>query len=573
VLPEQNASRVAPDGPVTRDAARSEAMLAVYEAALVVASDLDLDSLLQRVTDLARTVVPAHYAALGVADAAGRITEFYTSGISPEARAALGPVPQGHGLIGALIDRRETLLVPDIAADPRSVGFPPNHPPMTTLLGVPILHGARAVGNLYLCDRIDGHPFDQENLEAIRVLAAHAASAIDRAQLFLQAEAARLSATEQRDQLRVLVDQLPSAVLIQAAPSGRVELANEVAITMLLGGGSPPGTMPRLDTDFRLLDLDGRPVPPENRLDRRAMRGEVVRNLQLQVERADGSKVGVLAQATPLRSASGQVSRVVMVFQDITRLREADQLKDDFLSLVSHEFRTPLTAIHGGAQVLLRDGESLAPEERRELLNDVAVESDRLDRMLANLLSLAAIMAGRMQAATEPVLLQPLVRAIAVDAERRSPPYRFPVDLPSGLPPVEADPDLLRQVLRNLYENAVKYSTGQGEVRTTAARREDVVHLSVIDQGIGIAAEHVGAVFERFRRPGADPGVRGMGLGLYLSRLLIEAQGGRIWAESAGRGRGATFTIELPIVANGDDPAPGRAAPGRAIGHGVGQDA
>lgn len=556
-----------PDGPAAGATARSEAMLAVYEAALVVASDLDLDSLLQRVTDLARRVVPAHYAALGVADAAGHVTEFYTSGISPEARAALGPIPRGHGLIGALIDRGESLLVPDIQADPRSVGFPPNHPPMTTLLGVPLLHGARAVGNLYLCDRVDGRPFDEDDLAAIRALAAHAASAIERAHLYRQAEAARQSATEQRDQLRQLVDQLPSAVLIQTATPGRVELANEVAVRMLLGG-APPGTMPRLGTDFRVLDLDSAPVPLADRLDQRAARGEVVRNLQLLVERLDGSRIGVLAQAAPLRGANGEISRVVMVFQDITRLREADQLKDDFLSLVSHEFRTPLTAIHGGAQVLVQDGESLSPGERRDLLNDVAVESERLDRMLANLLSLAAIMAGRMRAATEPVLLQPLVRAIAADTERRSPPYLFPVMVPPDLPPVEADPDLLRQVLRNLYENAVKYSTGQGEVRTTAARVADVVHLRVSDQGIGIAAEHVKAVFERFRRPGADPGVRGMGLGLYLSRLLIEAQAGRIWAESAGRGLGATFTIELPIAPGGDDPAPGP-----AIGHGAGRDA
>src|SRR5690606_31074082 len=144
------------------------------------------------------------------------------------------------------------------------------------------------------------------------------------------------------------------------------------------------------------------------------------------------------AQATPLRSATGDITRVVMVFQDVTRLREADQLKDDFLALVSHEFRTPLTAIHGGAQVLLRDGESLPPDVRRELLNDVAVESDRPDRMLASLLSRAAFRAGRMQGGTEPVLLPPLVRAIAADPDRRSPPYRFPVEVPPDLPPVEA---------------------------------------------------------------------------------------------------------------------------------------
>jgi K+-sensing histidine kinase KdpD len=266
----------------------------------------------------------------------------------------------------------------------------------------------------------------------------------------------------------------------------------------------------------------------------------------------------VLAQAAPLRDAAGAVSRAVVVFQDVTRLREAEQLKDDFLSLVSHEFRTPLTAIHGGAHLLAQQGEELDPETRRELLQDVVVESGRLDRMLANMLSLAAVMAGRLQPSTEPVLLEPVARKVAAEVATRSPDFVLQVDLPADLPPAEADPELLAQVLRNLYENAVKYSPGGGEVRTTATCQDGKIVLRVTDQGVGIAPEYVAEVFERFRRPGADPTVRGMGLGLYLSRLLVEAQGGRIAASSPGVGRGATFEVSLPIARGwaGDDAEP-----------------
>jgi signal transduction histidine kinase len=524
------------------------ALLAAYEAALVVASEVDLAAVLQRIVDLAREVVPAHYAALGVADDDGRIVQFITSGITPEQRAALGPLPQGHGLLGALIRARTPLLIPDIAQDPRSVGFPPHHPPMKTLLGVPILLGDRVLGDLYLTERKGGQPFTEDDLAAVQILAAHAATAIDRARLYQQVEQGRRRAEEQRDQLRTILDNLPSGVLIQAAPDGRIELANAAGVEMLLGPALPVGTLPAYGRDYRVLQADGMPLPSDQRPELLALHGETVRNRQLTLERWDGTRLPILLQAAPLRDATGAVSRAVVVLQDITRLREAEQLKDDFLSLISHEFRTPLTAIHGGAHLLARQGEALDQATRDELLADIVAESSRLDQMLANLLSLAAVMAGRLQPTTEPVLVAPLAQRVGAEVAARSPGHSFVVDLPSDLPPVEGDPELLAQVLRNLYENAVKYSPDGGTVRTSAIGDGERVTIRVTDQGIGIAPEHVAAVFERFRRPGADPTVRGMGLGLYLSRLLIEAQGGHIAASSPGIGQGSTFSIDLPVA-------------------------
>jgi signal transduction histidine kinase len=137
---------------------------------------------------------------------------------------------------------------------------------------------------------------------------------------------------------------------------------------------------------------------------------------------------------------------------------------------------------------------------------------------------------------------------VAAEVAARSSHHIFAVDLPSGLPPVEADPALLEQVLRNLYENAVKYAPSGGPVRTTAAHGDETVTLNVTDAGLGIASEHVREVFDRFRRVAADATVRGMGLGLYLSRHLVEAQGGTIEANSPGVGKGATFSITLPVA-------------------------
>ena len=219
-----------------RAGSNAAVLVAAYEAALAVATELELGAVLQRIVDLARTVVPAKYAALGVSDAHGRIEQFITAGLTNEEREAIGPIPEGHGMLGELIRERVPLLVPDIAADPRSVSFPANHPPMRTLLGTPILLGERVLGNLYLTERLDGGPFDEDDLATVQVLAAHAATAIERAQLYRQVEVARARAEEQRDQLRVILDSLPSGVMIVGA-DGTLELAN--AATMRDGVREP----------------------------------------------------------------------------------------------------------------------------------------------------------------------------------------------------------------------------------------------------------------------------------------------------------------------------------------------
>lgn len=521
--------------------------VAAYEAALAVATELEPGAVLQRIVDLARTVVPAKFAALGVSNAQGRIEQFITAGLTSEERDAIGPIPEGHGMLGELIRDRVPLLVPDIAADSRSVGFPANHPPMRTLLGTPILLGERVLGNLYLTERLDGRPFDEDDLATVQVLAAHAATAIERAQLYRQVEISRKRAEEQRDQLRVILDSLPTGVMIVGA-GGALELANAATMEMVFGHYAPRGTMPVIGRDFDLFQPDGAPLPSGERPSFRALRGEAVRNRQLLLRGSDGSRLPILVQAAPLRSAVDEVDRAVVVVQDVTRLREAEQLKDDFLSLISHEIRTPLTAIHGGAHMLANQGHVLDEQTRQDLLEDIVVESGRLERMLTNLLSLTAIMAGRFVANTEPVLVGPLARQVAREVAERSPEHRFVVDIPSDLPPAEGDPALLSQVLRNLYENGVKYAPGGGEIRTTAAADADSVAVRVTDQGIGIAPDQVGRIFERFHRAATDSKVRGMGLGLYISRNLVEAMGGRIEAASAGVGQGSTFSVTMPTA-------------------------
>ncbi len=525
--------------------------LAAYEAALAVASETDRDQVLRRIVALAREIVPCKYAALGVADDHGTLQQFITCGMSDEEIAAIGDYPVGKGLLGVLIHDGEPLIVDDIQRDPRSVGFPAHHPPMRKLLGAPIKLADRTLGNIYLTEPDSGR-FTDDDLQTLEILAAHAANAIERADLYRQLEQTATRATSQRDQLTTIMNTLPSGVLIINQATGMIEDANRRARFLLSGDESLMVRAMIPGETFTLVRDDGVPLNLFRTSDAAAL---PVHSVQGAIQRADGARTPVLIQAARLPEAEDHPApRVVVVLQDISRMKDAEQLKDDFLALISHEFRTPLTAIHGGAHLLKNQGEQLDAETRTELLGDIVSESNRLDQMLVNMLSLAAAMAGRVTIRTEPVMLAPLIRRVADETRRRVRTIQMVIEVPRDLPPVECDPEALEQVLRNLYENALKYGPSDGIIRTTAEVEADWVTVSVIDQGVGIGPEHVTHVFERFRRPGADPTIRGMGLGLYLSRLLVEAQGGTIRADSAGPGTGATFSISLPVVADWDVP-------------------
>lgn len=163
---------------------RSRQLAAVNRAISSISGDLDLNDVLQNIVETAAGLVHARYGALGVSDERGEIMQFITAGISPDERAAIGPLPQGHGLLGALIEEGMPIRIPEIGADPRSHGFPPNHPPMTSLLGVPILLQGTAVGDLYLTNKIGAPEFSEEDQEMVTLLANHAAVAIENARLY-----------------------------------------------------------------------------------------------------------------------------------------------------------------------------------------------------------------------------------------------------------------------------------------------------------------------------------------------------------------------------------------------------
>jgi signal transduction histidine kinase len=178
---------------------RAERLAALEAATRAVAVELDIDRVLGVIVDRVRDLVGARFAALGIADGRGRIERFITSGISPENRAAIGPVPRGHGLLGIIIRDGETVMAEDIAADPRRYGFPPHHPVMTSFLGSPVVVKGRSVGNLYLADKLGDEPFSEDDARLVEMFAVHAGIAIENARLHDQVQ--RLAVVEERERI------------------------------------------------------------------------------------------------------------------------------------------------------------------------------------------------------------------------------------------------------------------------------------------------------------------------------------------------------------------------------------
>jgi len=257
-----------------------------------------------------------------------------------------------------------------------------------------------------------------------------------------------------------------------------------------------------------------------------------------------------LGRVADLLSLSIENSRLREELRDTEALGEANRLKAELISTLAHEMRTPLTSIKGYSTALLMEDVAFEPTTQREFLQFIDEECDTLQNLIHDILESSIIDAGLLKLELQPVLLPRLVQGVIDDMARRAEGCRFMVDLPDRLPVVEADPERITQVLRNLLDNAIKYSPGGGLIIVRAEAQPTEVMISVADQGVGIAPEHLHQLFEKFFRAktGLIRNVVGSGLGLPIAHAIVESHGGRIWAESA-MGQGSTLYFTLPLPA------------------------
>jgi PAS domain S-box-containing protein len=276
--------------------------------------------------------------------------------------------------------------------------------------------------------------------------------------------------------------------------------------------------------------------------------------LPLATDRADGPadlvsrygrRVPVAVSSAPIFDARGRVVGGVDVIRDVSKEREIDEVKSALISTVSHELRTPLTLIHGFAELLvLRD---MPAERQRSSAVEILDASRRLARLIDDLLSVSRMESGRLVLDPRPLDLATVVERILSPFRAMAAKHTLRTKLPANLPVVWGDPDKVEQILTNLVGNAIKYSPGGGEVLVTVDVDGDTVQVSVRDQGIGMSPRDMGQLFEKFYRVDREEVRRagGTGLGLYITKRLVEMHGGRLWAES-WPGVGSVFRFTLP---------------------------
>jgi signal transduction histidine kinase len=237
----------------------------------------------------------------------------------------------------------------------------------------------------------------------------------------------------------------------------------------------------------------------------------------------------------------------ILVMRDVTAARNARVVRDAFLGVLSHELRTPVTAIYGNSEILARKSSADMPEDRRrEVYDDIRSEADRLYRLVENLLVLSRVERQGLTIEAEPVLLQRMIPRVVESEATRWPQARWNTELPADLPPVAAEETYIEQVLRNLLGNAAKYG-GDGPVTVSAAANGQTVTVRVCDAGPGFPEDEAGQLFELFyRSPSAIKRASGAGIGLFVSRQLVNTMGGRLTARNRPEG-GAEFAFEIPV--------------------------
>jgi two-component system phosphate regulon sensor histidine kinase PhoR len=250
---------------------------------------------------------------------------------------------------------------------------------------------------------------------------------------------------------------------------------------------------------------------------------------------------------TPLKGEKERIMGRVLTMHDLSQEKRVAKMKSDFVSTVSHELRTPLTAILGFGKTLLREDVSFSEGEKREFVETIVREGERLSRLIEDMLDLSRIEAGRIEFNIKPLNPVPIIKRVVKSLKATTSKHTFTLSIPEDLPRVLADEDRLEQVFLNLIGNAVKYSPEGGEVKISAYAKTKAVEFCVADEGIGMTEEEAEEIFKPFFRTGESQKkmIGGTGLGLPVTKGFVEGMGGKIWVESEKR-KGTKFYFEIP---------------------------
>ncbi len=533
------------------------------QASRRINESLDFDQVLQGVLDSARSLTAARYGVMTLLDDAGGVEHHLTSGFTPAEAEQLWLTPDRWRIFQSLTGISEPMRIPDLAEYLHALGFADFTVPLPVgvfrFLAAPMFHRGVRVGHVFVGDREDGQEFTLTDEETLVMFASQAALVIANARTHREERQARAD-------LETLINTSPVGVVVFDARTGMPEYANREARRLVEG---------LLDEGQRsddLLDLvtcvrgDGSEVSlRELPLAEVLKAGDTVWAEEIVLRVPDGRSVRLLLNASPIHSEDGRLASFVVTLQDMTPLEEHERLRAEFLAMVSHELRMPLTSVMGAGATLLNAAADLDPAEMRQFHRIIVDRAEHMRYLIGDLLDVARIQTGALPVDPEPSELHLLVeeawgRFRGADARNL-----LEVDMADDLPQVMADRRRIVQVLGNLLSNAVGHSPESSVINLSAARAGVHVEVSVADQGRGIPAEDLPLLFRKFSRASGGAtasGGDGSGLGLAICKGIVEAHGGRIWAESDGPGLGARFTFTLPAVERSAIPAPDPASTG-----------
>ena len=517
------------------------------EASLRISETLEFDNVLQEVVESARTLTGARYGMMATLNQSGGSEHFFSSGTTAEEHRQLEETPGGIQFFEHIRRIPEPMRVSDFSSHFQSMGLSGFRPPwpVGAFLAVPIRHQREEVGNIYLAREPDEAAFTREDEETLVLFASQAAMVIVNSRRYLDEQRARA-------RLETLIDTSPVGVAVFDARTGASLSFNREAVRIMEALQLPDGPPEDLLQVLTIRRFEGQAVSlADIPLAQVLSWGETVRAEEIVLSVPDGRSITVLVNATPLRSEDdNEVETVVVTLQDMTPLNEVEKMRAEFLGMVSHELRAPLTSIKGSVDTLLESFNSLDSAEMVQFIRIIKSQSDRMRDLISDLLDVARIETGMLSVTPEPVEVADLVdeakNTFLTGGGRRN----LTIDMELDLPRVMADRRRIVQVLCNLLSNAARYSPDSSAIRVNASLRDDCVEMSVADEGQGVSPDEMPMLFRKFSRNighGAEREAPDTGLGLAICKGIVEALGGRIWVESAGLGQGSTFTFTLPV--------------------------
>jgi K+-sensing histidine kinase KdpD len=406
---------------------------------------------------------------------------------------------------------------------------------LLTGVGLPLIARRKVVGVIFIF-RSYPDVFSSNDRSLLRSFADQAAIAVQNAQLYTQI-------SQEKQRLDILLDTAADGLLL-LTPGQSVERCN-VALTHILGISAEEivgkkheeiirWARPPQGLTLEAAEAGGWPLTPHAQL---YVEGDLARN-----NGQPPLPVGITY--APIQAEDGILLNIIATVRDITRFRQADELKSTFISVVSHELKTPVALIKGYVSTLRRKDARWNKSVVQDSLAVIEEEADRLTRMIENLLDASRLQAGGLPIKRSDVFLPEIAGRLAKKFQTQTAHHTLVVNFPADFPVILGDETRLEQVISNLVSNSIKYAP-EGEISINGQVRPDVVVVCVSDQGPGISPEDVPHMFERFyRAPEQARHTKGAGLGLYLSRSIVEAHGGRMWVDT-GAGQGARICFSL----------------------------